>query len=203
MQASVAALVAEEEGLDLVGEVSDGGQLVGALERLRPDVLLLDVGLMGMDLHGLLAEIGNRLPQLKTIVLGDSDEAHRVSVLFSLGVVCYVRKEVRPSDLVAAIRLAEEGTVEAVTPALRESLSGRLASTGLTPRELEILSAAARGESNRQIARSLWLTEPTIKFHLANVYRKLGAANRTQAARMAYELGLGTDHIPLAGRVAQ
>ena len=99
-------------------------------------------------------------------------------------------KSVNPIDLPSAIRQAVEGTVfHAIgMPEIDEQSLGKAA--GLTERELSILKAVARGLSNAAIGKELWVTEQTVKFHLTNIYRKLNLANRTEAARYAYQHGL-------------
>ena len=109
---------------------------------------------------------------------------------FKHGANGYIVKSVNPLDLPSAIRQAVEGTVFHALglPEVDEKSLGKAA--GLTERELSILKAVARGLSNAAIGKELWVTEQTVKFHLTNIYRKLGVANRTAAARFAYEGGL-------------
>src|ERR671934_1889552 len=102
----------------------------------------------------------------------------------------YIVKSVTPADLPSALRQAAEGTVFTAIGLPEDGASAAAKEAGLTERELVILDALARGLSNSAIGKELWVAEQTVKFHLTNIYRKLGAANRTEAVRRAYELGL-------------
>src|SRR5207237_10255875 len=106
------------------------------------------------------------------------------------GANAYIVKSVNPVDLPAALRQAVEGTVFTAIGLTGDSGEAAAKEAGLTERELVILRAVARGLSNEAIAKELWVAEQTVKFHLTNIYRKLGVANRTEAHRSAYQNGL-------------
>jgi DNA-binding NarL/FixJ family response regulator len=117
-----------------------------------------------------------------------TDEAH-IAAALQRGASAYIAKTVNPLDLASALRQAFDGTVYTTFVAAEdESASG--ADLGLTEREIAMLRAVARGLSNQAIGREYWVTEQTVKFHLGNIYRKLGVTNRTEATRYAYEHGL-------------
>jgi DNA-binding NarL/FixJ family response regulator len=129
-------------------------------------------------------------PSVKVIVLSVFSDAEQIERALKRGACGYIVKSVNPLDLPAAIRQAYEGTVYHALglPEVEEDETAKAA--GLTEREIGILKAVARGLSNQAIGRGLWVTEQTVKFHLTNIYRKLGVANRTEAARYAYQNGL-------------
>ena len=112
-----------------------------------------------------------------------------------IGAVAYVLKRAEPEVVASAIRQVFSRSVFLAgdTPVARPASPARVESAGLTKREREILSFVAEGNTNGQVARSLWVTEQTVKFHLANIFRKLDVTNRTQASRWAHANGLLRD----------
>jgi DNA-binding NarL/FixJ family response regulator len=178
------------EDIEIVGEASNGSQVLPLVRRLSPDVVLLDMRMPQMD--GLLCLDGIRknCPKVKVIVLSVFSDPEHIQAAFRHGACGYIVKSVNPVDLPSAIRQAVDGTVfHAIgLPELSDEAVGK--ANGLTERELAILKAVARGLSNSAIGKELWVTEQTVKFHLTNIYRKLDLANRTEAARYAYEHGL-------------
>jgi DNA-binding NarL/FixJ family response regulator len=111
-----------------------------------------------------------------------------IEAAFRRGAVGYIVKRIDPTDLAAVIRQVVDGNV--FYPLESKPIAHDIVDSGLTGREADILKALADGLSNKQIARQFWLSEQTIKFHLTNIYRKLGVSSRTEAVRHAYERGL-------------
>jgi DNA-binding NarL/FixJ family response regulator len=185
----IRAALAGEEDIEIVGEASGGTEVLPLINRLHPDVALLDIRMPGMDGLALLELIKKRFPDVKVVVLSVYTDAEHIEAVLSRGASGYIVKSINPRDLAAAIRQAVNGTVFN-TIGMPAPGATSTASTGLTERELMILRAVARGMSNRAIGRELWVTEQTVKFHLTNIYRKLAVANRTEAARAAYRLGI-------------
>jgi DNA-binding NarL/FixJ family response regulator len=177
------------EDIEVIGEASVGSQVLPLVRRLNPDVVLLDMRMPHMD--GLLCLDGIRknCPKVKVIVLSVFSDPEHIQAAFRHGANGYIVKSVNPVDLPSAIRQAMDGTVFHAV-GLPESSDDAGKASGLTERELAILKAVARGLSNSAIGKELWVTEQTVKFHLTNIYRKLNLANRTEAARYAYEHGL-------------
>jgi DNA-binding NarL/FixJ family response regulator len=176
------------EGIEVVGQTYDGSEVLALLERTKPEMLLLDVRMPGVDGFATIDAIGKRYPELTVVVLSAFNDPEHVETALKRGVAGYVAKSVDPGDLPAVLREAVAGNVHYALRA--PEASGNARSDGLTEREQTILRAVARGLSNQDIGRELWLTEQTVKFHLHNVYRKLGVRNRTEAARYVYEQGL-------------
>jgi len=178
--------LSEAPGLELVGETNEGRKALPLVSRLEPDVVLLDARIPDMDGLVILDRIRERHPEMTVVMISGSDDRELIDAALARGAAAFVLKTIDPADLPAAIRQAAAGTVfhthgrdEAPAP-----------DDGLTPKEREVLGLVARGLSNAEIARELWLSQQTIKFHLTNVYRKLGVANRTEAARYAYRHAL-------------
>ncbi len=143
-----------------------------------------------MDGLACLDEIRRRFPEVKVVMLSASTSPELVETAIRRGASAYIAKSVDPVDLPATLRAALAGD-DFGAPALVGAIepSGAKAA-GLTERETSILKAAARGLSNAEIAKELWVTQQTVKFHLTNIYRKLGVKNRTEATRLAYQQGL-------------
>jgi len=128
-----------------------------------------------------------------------SQDPDVIATVLKRGANAYIVKSVNPIDLPAALRQAVEGTVFTTIGVTGDAGEAAAKEAGLTERELVILRAVARGLSNEAIAKELWVAEQTVKFHLTNIYRKLGVANRTEAARYAFEHGLVEHGVGLSG----
>ncbi len=178
-------------GFDVVGETQNGTEVLAIVSRARPDLVLLDVRMPHMDGLACLDEIHKRFPEIKVVMLSASTSQDLVDAALRRGASAYISKSVDPTDLPSTLRQAIEGNVFSAAK-LADDDSGRSGAraAGLTDRETSILSALARGLSNDEIAKELWITQQTVKFHLTNIYRKLGVKNRTEATRLAYQQGL-------------
>jgi DNA-binding NarL/FixJ family response regulator len=190
MLAGVRRALERESGFEVVGEARSGSEVLPLLARTQPDVVVLDVRMPGMDGLTCLDQIRKRHPHVKVVVLSVYSDPEHIQIALRRGACGYIVKSIDPLDLPSALRQAYEGTVYHALglPDTDESSVAR--SAGLTEREIAILGAVARGLSNQAIGKELWVTEQTVKFHLTNIYRKLDVANRTEAARYAYQHGL-------------
>jgi DNA-binding NarL/FixJ family response regulator len=182
------ALEASDE-FEVVGEASSGSQVVPMVGRTNPDLVLLDLRMPGADGLTCLGQIRKRYPAVKVVVLSVSTDENVIQTVLKRGASAYIVKSINPIDLPSVLRQAMEGTVYSAI-GLPEAGDSAARAAGLTEREAAILSALARGLSNEAIGKELWIAEQTVKFHLTNIYRKLGVANRTEAARLAYQHGL-------------
>jgi len=188
--AGVRRALEEVEDLEVVGEVDSGSQVLPMIHQTSPDLVLLDLRLPDMNGLTCLDQIRKRYPDVKVVVLSAFSDPEHIQAAFQRGATAYIVKSVNPIDLPSALRQAlEESVYQGVRVIGDVALSGGDA-IGLTERELSMLKALARGLSNSAISKEFWVTEQTVKFHLSNIYRKLGVANRTEAARFAYERGL-------------
>jgi DNA-binding NarL/FixJ family response regulator len=177
-------------GFEVVGEASNGAQVLPLVRRLHPDLVLLDLRMPQMDGLTCLAKIRKEFPNVKVAMLSVSQDPDLIQTALKRGASAYIVKTVDPDDLAAALRQAMDGNVF-TTVGVSEDAGERAArDAGLTERELVIVRAVARGLSNEAIAKELWVAEQTVKFHLTNIYRKLDVSNRTEAARYAFEQGL-------------
>ena len=185
----------EREGLEIVGLAASGRQVIDVTREVGPDVVLLDVEMPGMDGIECLGELRQRFPSVKVVMLSGSDDNDVINRCLNAGALCFVGKSVKPEDIAHALR-AVCGDLEIRYQPVGPSAPPRVErqdspeSALLTRREQEILGMVAKGGSNGELARELWVTEQTVKFHLSNIYRKLEVSNRTQAAHRGWELGL-------------
>jgi DNA-binding NarL/FixJ family response regulator len=187
-------------------EVTEAGGLGDALDALSHsphEVALADVGIPRQEGVELLREIGSTWPDLPVIILSAHDDGESVRAALGAGAAGYLLKDASPEDLAQAVRGARSGSGSMISQRAAQNLFGggedpcptvqgqeRAQDAGLTRREAEVLGLLALGSTNRQISRHLFLSEKTVKAHLAGVFRKLGVRSRTQAAVAALALGL-------------
>jgi DNA-binding NarL/FixJ family response regulator len=190
MLAGVRSALEGAEGIEVVGEAHTGSQVLPLVGQTGADVVLLDIRMPQLDGLGCLDRLRERFPEVKVVVLSVFSDAEHIQMALARGAVGYIVKSINPADLPAAIRQAVEGTVYHPLGLPEVDAASEARAAGLTERETAILKAVSRGLSNQAIGRELWVTEQTVKFHLTNIYRKLGVRNRTEAARHAYQHGL-------------
>jgi DNA-binding NarL/FixJ family response regulator len=191
MVETVQALLESDGGFEVVAAVDSAAELLAAVGRAAPDLVVLDVGMPGTDGLACLEELRERHPAVKVVMLSGVDDPRVVGRALRLGAAAFVTKDVDPRDLAAVLRHTLEETVDCRPARLQARDDGmREARRLLTPSELAVLEALALGLVNKQIATELGIAQQTVKFHLANVYRKLGVANRTEAIRFAFANGL-------------
>lgn len=180
----------EAEDFEVVAETDSGSHVLPLVARHNPDLVLLDVHMPGMDGLMALDLIRERHPSVKVVLISASNAPDEIQAALRRGASGYLVKSIDPGDIPAALRQAIDGTAfYALDDA--ESTEQHLARTvGLTDRELTILRAVARGLSSKQVAQELVVTEQTVKFHLSNVYRKIGVTNRAGAVEFAIRKGL-------------
>jgi DNA-binding NarL/FixJ family response regulator len=174
-------------GFEIVGATQDGTHVLALVTETQPDLVLLDVRMPQLDGLVNLDEIHRRFPETKVVMLSASTSIELVETALRRGASAYIAKDVDPDELPTALRKVMDGSAVG-RPGLSEQPGSR--PHDLTERETVILTAVSRGLSNDEIAKELWITPQTVKFHLTNIYRKLGASNRTEASRLAYQRGL-------------
>jgi DNA-binding NarL/FixJ family response regulator len=182
-------------GVDVVGRETRPEPALALLEEHRPDLFVTEIEMVDSPVDGLtcLRRARERLPQLKIIVLASSADPQKMESAFAAGALAYVIKRAQAEDLALTIRQTFEHSVYFTSARVRSVVTVEDESDpswGLTRRELEILRLMAEGHSNTSLAKMLWVTEKTVKFHLSNIYRKLGVSNRTQASRWAQVHGV-------------
>jgi DNA-binding NarL/FixJ family response regulator len=187
---SLVRVLEEADDFEVLETTNSGSHVLPLVGRHAPDLVLMDVQMPGMDGLAALDLIRERHPDVKVVLISASDDRKQIESALRRGAVGYLVKSINPADVPSALRQAVEGTAFSVIgsgDSVEEQVSRE---TGLTERELTILKAVARGLSNKQISRELFVTEQTVKFHLSNVYRKLGVTNRAGAVGYAHAQGL-------------
>jgi DNA-binding NarL/FixJ family response regulator len=183
-------------GMRVVAKTTDASEALDLVVAHEPDILLADYGVRSgeLDVVECLRRAHEVHPQLKSVVLSASNEPRQIEAAFAAGASAFCVKTAAQGDLMAAIRQTFELSIYLARPsvALAKPAEPTLPPDAprLTRRELEILRLVADGHSNAQLARMLWVTEQTVKFHLSNIYRKLDVSNRTEAGRWAQRHGL-------------
>ncbi|WP_200419425.1 response regulator transcription factor [Streptomyces sp. Y2F8-2] len=211
-------LILTSRGIEVVGEAADGVQAVAEAERLRPEVVLMDIRMPDLDGLEAAKRVLRLLPHCRVIMLTTFDLDRYVYAALAAGASGFLLKDVTAAHLAAAVRLVNTGDAllaPSITrrlveryataqeagragPAHRPATAAAAARTAavhpdlapLTPRELEVLTLMGRGLSNTELAETLTLSEATVKTHVARVFAKLALRDRAQAVVLAYETGL-------------
>jgi DNA-binding NarL/FixJ family response regulator len=190
MLAAVKRAFADVDDFEIVGEVSVGSQVVSAVHATKPDVVLLDLRMPELDGLACLERLRKHDPTIAVVILSSYSDEAQIEAARQAGALGYVVKTVEPVDLADVVRKAVSGEPFAVWGEKPLGATPTAGTIPLSDREAVVLEAVARGLSNREIGRQLWISEQTVKFHLRNIYRKLGISSRTEAARYAYRTGL-------------
>jgi DNA-binding NarL/FixJ family response regulator len=185
----LAALLHDEADILLVGEAADGREALERFRTLRPDVTLMDLQMPGLSGIEAMQLIRREFPDARFIVLTTYSRDAQVVRALQLGAAGYLVKSALRKDLLDSIRTVHLGG-RSISAEAAAGLARHVLDKELTDRELEILKRVAGGTSNKEIATSLGLTEPTVKSHLKNVMAKLGANDRTHAVMIAIKRGL-------------
>lgn len=205
-RSGIRLLLSRHADLDVVGEAADGAEAIKLAHTLQPDVVLLDLNMPGLSGVEALKLMLQATPTLAVLMLTVSEDAEDLTTALRAGACGYLLKNIDADYLISAIHRAHAGeavVAEAMTAKLVQQLrvvpsvavAAPRGDEMLTPREREILSCLALGESNKLIARRLDLAESTIKIHVQNILKKLGLSSRVQAAVYAVEHGLaGSDN---------
>jgi DNA-binding NarL/FixJ family response regulator len=201
MRAGLRAVLSSDAGLEVVGEAVDGRDAVGRVERLEPDVVIMDVRMPRLDGIAATREILETAPEARVLVVTTFEEEEYIFGALSAGASGFLLKRNRPEELISAIHVVAAGEA-LLSPSVTRRVVDRMASRAdvgapdeerleeLTPRERDVLELMARGMSNREIAGELVVEESTVKTHVKRILMKLGLRDRVHAVILAYETGL-------------
>lgn len=181
-----------EDDLEVVGEAGDGEEAVVRVAELAPDIVLMDLRMPRLDGAGATARIIAEHPSSRVLVLTTYDTDADIVRAVEAGATGYLLKDTPRSVLVDAVRAAARGET-VLAPPVAARLVSRMrapAAESLTPREVQVLGAVARGLSNAEIGRELFIGEATVKTHLLRAFAKLGVDDRTRAVTVAMERGI-------------
>ena len=180
----------------VIGEAADGREALAFVNATRPDVILMDVSMPGMNGIEATKQIKQYHPSVAVLVLTSFDDDAYVFALLEAGAAGYILKNAREEELINAIRAVFHGE-SALHPSIAKKVLNRFSQQptvafdgeGLSPRELEVLRAAASGSTNKEIAKVLDISPRTVQVHLANVFSKLGVGSRTEAVLFGIKRG--------------
>jgi DNA-binding NarL/FixJ family response regulator len=181
------------DDIDVIGEAHSGEELLALVERRNPDVVLVDLNMPGMGGLECVGELRRAHPAVKSIVISAYDDRETIDEALHAGASAYMVKSVSALDVASTLRQVAGGAVfhaPTAAPAQSAAEAESTGATALTARENAVLQAVAGGLTTKAISKELWLSEHTVKFHLTNIYRKLGVANRSAAVRYAFDHGL-------------
>jgi DNA-binding NarL/FixJ family response regulator len=196
VRAGLAQLVQSAGDMEVVGTAADGVQAVEVARAERPDVVLMDLQMPGMDGVAATRALHEEGAGAQVVVLTSYSDAERILGAIDAGAVGYLLKDADPEEILEGIRAVSRGESPLHPRAARELLTSRRSVAGadrapqLTGRELEVLHLVRQGLANKQIARRLGISERTVKAHLTSVFQRLDVADRTQAALWAERNGL-------------
>lgn len=187
----VKEMLSTDEAVEVVGEAANGREAIALAEKLRPDVVLLDVEMPVMGARQAMEQMMEVVPPPRVVVVTMHDDPRLVRELIGLGAVAYLVKSATIEELLSAVHTAAQSPTvpreNVVTVAPPRMFEDPARADGLSDRELEILLLVARGLSNQQISGSLHISEATVKRHLANIYPKMGVSSRAEAVRKALQ----------------
>ncbi|MCH8345873.1 MAG: response regulator transcription factor [Chloroflexi bacterium] len=191
-------ILEDHPGLVVAGEAQDGEEAVAMVARLQPDVVLMDISMPKLNGIDATRIIKKESPATSVLILTAYDDDQYIFALLDAGAAGYLLKNVRGEELAQAVRAVAEGE-SVLHPAIAAKVFKRYTRSDqavddeiepLTNRESEVLAIAARGLSNKMIARELSLSDRTVQVHLSNIFGKLGVASRTEAVITALQRGL-------------
>ena len=187
----------EDEDIDIIAEASNGQEALTRTVRKKPDVLLMDVMMPGVDGLDTLEKLRKQAPHVKVVMMSAFENPTYVARAIALGADGFIQKDASPEEFVAADKRANrgepmptEGKLNDIKQLLAKRLDPEAHDVPLTKREYQVLRHLAYGLSNREIAKSLEISIETVKEHVQNILRKLDAADRTEAAVWAVKRGL-------------
>lgn len=209
MRDGLASLLNFQPGIEVVGTAGNGEEAIAVVTELRPDVVLMDVRMPGIDGIEATAEINRQFPDTKVLMLTTFDDEIYVTGALQAGSFGYILKNTPANDVAHAIEMAKRGIVQ-LAPSAAEKITSKNGTSRisavdaggdgiidgenrlnrLTDRELQVLRLVVRGANNREIADDLSITEGTVKSHISNILNRLEARDRTQAAVIAVKHGL-------------
>lgn len=193
----LAAVLNTEDGIEVVGEASNGHEGIRLAQEYKPDVVLMDLVMEGMDGIETTRKLLELHPDCKVIVLTSYLDDEKMYPVIEAGAFSYLLKTSRAGEIAEAIRAAARGqsvlesqVASKMMNRLRQPKASAAAHEDLTDREMDVLRLLAQGKSNQDIADELFIGVKTVKFHVTNILAKLNVEDRTQAAIYAYKNGL-------------
>ena len=190
----IAKLLEGEKDMEVVGKAYSGQEAIEKAEQLKPDIILMDIRMPGIDGISATRVIKDQNPSIQIIAISVYEEDDLIIQMFQAGAVGYILKDISLENLVKAIKNVYKGTTM-INPHISRKLLkmitlGQKTSDKLTSRELDILREIARGKSNKEIAEELYLSESTVKSHISHIFQKLNIKTRSEAVLYAVKNGI-------------
>lgn len=185
VRAGLASLLEAQDDITVIGTAADGAEAVKLAAQEQPDVILMDLSMPGMGGEEATRRILAERPETAVVILTSFSDQERIHEALDAGAMGYLLKDTEPTDLVRGVRAAARGESPLDTKVARKLLASprlRPLAPELTEREREVLMLVSRGLANKQIARSLQITERTVKAHLTSAFQRIQVSDRTQAA---------------------
>ena len=193
VRAGLRGMLSGEPDFEVVGEATNGKEALALIGELRPDVVLMDLRMPEMDGVTAISHIKTEYPETQILVLTTYESDADILRAIETGATGYLLKDAPREDLFGAIRLAAEGKsplAPTVATRIMQRMRGDSEEEALSTREIEVLELVARGTSNKEIAKQLWVSETTVKSHMLHIFDKLGVADRTAAVTEALRRGI-------------
>lgn len=191
VRSGISKFLSVMKDMELVGEASDGAEAIKMAGLLKPDVIIMDLMMPGVDGITATREIHRMHPQIKIIALTSFSEQNMVQGALQAGALGYMQKNVTAVELANAIRSAKAGRMtlsQEATEVLANSVTqAHLPGNSLTERERDVLKCMVNGMNNNEIAERLVISLGTVKFHISNIFQKMGVDSRVQAVKLAIE----------------
>jgi DNA-binding NarL/FixJ family response regulator len=194
MRGGLVELLGVADDLEVVGTAANGAEAIELARELRPDVVLMDISMPGVDGIEATGPILEAEPDTRVVMLTAFSDRDRVVAALDAGAIGYLLKDSEPDEVLEAIRAAARGDAPLAPRAARHLLAARSEEqrADLSKREREVLALVTEGLPNKLIARRLEISEKTVKAHLTSVFQRIGVSDRTQAALWAQRHGIGT-----------
>lgn len=192
VRAGLGGMISGEPDFEVVGEAGDGKEAVAMTGELKPHVVLMDLRMPEMDGVTAIGHIKAEYPEVQILVLTTYESDADILRAIETGATGYLLKDTPREELFGAIRLVAEGK-SPLAPGVATRLMQRMRGSeeeGLSTREIEVLELVARGTSNKDIAKELWVSETTVKSHMLHIFDKLGVTDRTAAVTAALKRGI-------------
>jgi two-component system response regulator DegU len=193
------AVFSQGDEIDVVGEAGSGEQAIEMVDEVNPDVILMDISMPGMNGIQATKAIRDKHPDAKIVILTMLDQEGYVYEAIKAGATGYMLKSTSSDELVNAIQTVNEGKAllhpDATAQLLKEFVSlaqNKAKDYGLSNREMEVLQLLSEGKTNKEVAKALWISEQTVKTHVAHIFDKLGTSDRTETVAQALRTGLVT-----------
>jgi len=192
VRAGLSGMISAEAGFEVIGEAGNGKEAIALTGELKPDVVLMDLRMPEMDGVTAIEHIKADYPDVNILVLTTYESDADILRAIETGATGYLLKDTPREELFGAIRLVAEGK-SPLDPGVATRLMQRMRGSdeeGLSTREIEVLELVARGTSNKEIAKQLWVSETTVKSHMLHIFDKLGVTDRTAAVTAALKRGI-------------